>query len=98
MRDSLGRCTDVQKKRCTIRYVGSANLCDTGLDFSIQGAPVLVTDIRNAGSQDRAAMNPVQLAQFRKLGKITPDQVEDLAQRSGQDVARLTKLLGPNLD
>ena len=37
-------------------------------------------------------------SRYFSVGKITPDQVEDLAQRSGQDVARLTKLLGPNLD
>jgi len=31
------------------------------------------------------------------VGKIGEDQVEDMAQRRGMDVAELTRLLAPNL-
>jgi 5-methyltetrahydrofolate--homocysteine methyltransferase len=37
-------------------------------------------------------------AKYFSVGKITQDQVDDLASRKGQDVAGLNKLLSPNLE
>ena len=36
-------------------------------------------------------------SQYFSVGRIGEDQVQDMAQRRGMDVAELRRLLGPNL-